>query len=208
MKRLPFIFTIVAVAALAASLAFWALQLFKPAQRPIAPMPIAAAPQLNMDAAKGLFGGQVAVAAVSNYQLRGVVAAGHGRDSAAIIAVDGQPALALAVGREVAPGVTVQEIHAKFVMLSEGGVMKRVDLASDAGAPVAGGAPGAINMPAPPVQQPVAAPLPPPAVPVPVMTMGGQSPGVNPNPNPNQPPQRMGAANAAMTSQQQGQDRQ
>jgi|SRR5476649_2404536 len=200
MKRLPFIFTIVAVAALAASLAYWALQLFKPAQRPIAPMQIATAPQLNMDAAKGLFGGQVMVAAVSNYQLRGVVAAGHGRDSAAIIAVDGQPALALAVGREVAPGVTVQEIHPKYVMLSEGGVMKRVDLASDAGAPAAGGVPGAMNMP--PVQQPVAASLPPPAIPVPVMTMGAGM-------NPNQPPQRMGAANAAMASPpQQGPERQ
>src|ERR1700761_2278067 len=154
MKRLPFIFTIVAVAALAASLAFWALQLFKPAQRPIAPMAMAPEPQLNVDAAKGLFGGQTAVVAVSNYQLRGVVAAGVGRDSAAIIAVDGQPALALAGGREGAPGVTIQEIHPKHVMLSEGGVIKRVDLASDAGVPSTGGQPGAVNMPAPPpVQQ-------------------------------------------------------
>src|SRR5476649_1460528 len=202
MKRLPFIFTIVAVAALAASLAYWALQLFKPAQRPIAPMQIATAPQLNMDAAKGLFGGQVMVAAVSNYQLRGVVAAGHGRDSAAIIAVDGQPALALAVGREVAPGVTVQEIHPKYVMLSEGGVMKRVDLASDAGAPVVGGVPGAMNMPPlqQPLQQPIAAPLPPQTMPVPVMTMGAA--------NPNMQPPRMGAANATTTSPQQGPERQ
>jgi len=204
MKRLPFIFTIVAVAALAASLAYWALQLFKPAQRPIAPMQTAAAPQLNMDAAKGLFGGQVALAAVSNYQLRGVIAAGRGRDSAAIIAVDGQPALALAVGREVAPGVTIQEIHPKHVMLSEGGVIKRVDLASDAGAQGAGGVPGAINMPAPPVQQQNGALLQPPAMPVmtPGMTMGVPVPS-----NP-QPP-RAGAANGVVTSSpQQGPERQ
>jgi general secretion pathway protein C len=203
MKRLPFIFTIVAVAALAASLAYWTLQLLKPAQRPIAPMQVAAAPEPSMEAAKGLFGGQVTVAAVSNYQLRGVVAAGLGRDSAAIIAVDGQPALALAVGREVAPGVTIKEIHPKHVLLSEGGVIKRVDLASDAGAPGVGGPPGAVNLP-PPVQQQSSALLQPPAVPVmtPGMTMGA------PNPSNQQPP-RMGAANGVVTSPpQQGPDRQ
>jgi len=204
MKRLPFIFTVVAVAALAASLAYWALQMFKPAQRPIAPMQIAAAPAPSLEAAKGLFGGQVAQVAVSNYQLRGVIAAGLGRDSAAIIAVNGQPAVALAVGREVAPGVTVQEIHAKHVLLSEGGVIKRVDLASDAGA-TGGGLPGAANMPLP-TQQPVGAPLPTQGMPVPVMTMGAQN---LPNQQPNQQPPRMGAANGVMTSPpQQGPDRQ
>src|SRR5471032_761484 len=84
MKRLPFIFTVVAVAALAASLAYWALQMFKPAQRPIAPMQIAAAPAPSLEAAKGLFGGQVAQVAVSNYQLRGVPAAALGGDSGPI----------------------------------------------------------------------------------------------------------------------------
>jgi general secretion pathway protein C len=133
MKRLPFIFTVAAVAALSASLAYWGLQLFKPQQRPIAAAPMAPAPEPSLDAAKSLFGGQSAVAVASNYQLKGVVAAGDGRDSAAIVAVDGKPAMALAVGRDVAPGVTVREIHPKYVLLSEGGVVKRIDLASDAG---------------------------------------------------------------------------
>ncbi|HJV02157.1 MAG TPA: type II secretion system protein N [Burkholderiaceae bacterium] len=133
MKRLPFILTVAAVAALSASLAYWGLQLFKPQQRPIAAAPVAPAPEPSLDAAKGLFGGQIAVAVASNYQLKGVVAAGVGRDSAAILAVDNKPAVALAVGREVAPGVTVKEVHPKFVLLSEGGVVKRIDLASDTG---------------------------------------------------------------------------
>lgn len=133
MKRLPFIFTVAAVAALSASLAYWGLQLFKPQQRPIAAAPMAPAPEPSLDAAKGLFGGQIAVAVASNYQLKGVVAAGDGRDSAAILSVDNKPAMALAVGREVAPGVTVKEVHPKYVLLSEGGVVKRIDLASDAG---------------------------------------------------------------------------
>lgn len=132
MKRLPLLFTVLAVAALSASLAYWGLQLFKPQQRAIAPPPLQLAAPPSVDAAKGLFGGQITVAAVSNYQLKGVVAA-RGNDSAAILTVDGKPAVAAAVGREVAPGVTVQEVHPKYVLLSEGGVIKRIDLASDAG---------------------------------------------------------------------------
>jgi general secretion pathway protein C len=132
MKRLPLFVTVLAVVLLSASLAYWGLQLFKPQQRAIAAPPVQAAAPLNIDAAKGLFGGQITVAAVSNYQLRGVVAA-RGNDSAAIIVVDGQPPVALGVGREVVPGVTVKEVHPKFVLLSEGGAIKRVELASDAG---------------------------------------------------------------------------
>ncbi|MYM40625.1 type II secretion system protein N [Duganella qianjiadongensis] len=132
MKRLPLILTVLAVVLLSASLAYWALQLFKPAQRPLAPPPQQLAMPLNLDAAKGLFGGQITVAAASNYQLKGVVAA-HGSDSAAIISVDGQPAMAYGQGREVAPGVTIKEVQAKYVVLSEGGALKRIELASDAG---------------------------------------------------------------------------
>ena len=132
MKRLPLLFTVLAVAALSASLAYWGLQLFKLQQRPIAAVPLQAAPEANIEAAKGLFGGQIAAAAVSNYQLKGVVAA-NGPDSAAIIAADGKPAMAYGVGREVAPGVTIKEVHPKYVLLSEGGAVKRIDLPSDAG---------------------------------------------------------------------------
>jgi general secretion pathway protein C len=59
-----------------------------------------------------------------------VVAAG--RDSVAILVADGQTPKALKMGKEVAPGVTVTEVHARYVMLSEGGVLKRIDLATDA----------------------------------------------------------------------------
>ena len=78
MKRLPLILTVLAVVALSASLAYWGLQFFKPQQRPIAAVPLQPAPQANIEAAKGLFGGQTTVAAVSNYQLKGVVAAAGG----------------------------------------------------------------------------------------------------------------------------------
>lgn len=161
MKRLPLVVTVLAVVLLSASLAYWGLQLFKPQQRAIAAPPRQVAPPLNIEAAKGLFGGQITVAAVSSYQLRGVVAA-RGEDSAAIIVVDGQPPMALGVGREVVPGVTVKEVHPNYVLLSEGGALKRVELASDAGAGTANPPPsllpGAGQQPLPPIAAPMAPP--------------------------------------------------
>ena len=194
MKRLPFLVTVLAVVLLSVSLAYWVLQLNQPAQRAIAAAPPAPPAALNLDAAKGVFGGQVAVAAASNYQLKGVVAAlnsGAGRDSAAILSVDNQPAQAYGVGREVAPGVSVKEVHPRYVLLSEGGAIKRVDLPSDAGisstAPslpaVQAPAPAAPSMPAPPAVQMQPAPA---MQPAPSMQPGaaGQA---NPRPanNPN-----------------------
>jgi len=169
MKRLPLIVTVLAVVLLSASLAYWGLQLFKPQQRVIAAPPPPPPVGIDMDAAKGLFGGQITVAAVSNYQLKGVVAA-RGEDSAAIISVDNKPAEALAVGKEIVPGVIVKEVHPKHVILSEGGVIKRLDLPSGDGVSSgpASGLPGPAMspqqpaMPAPPpVQQPVLQQTPP-----------------------------------------------
>src|SRR5206468_8726822 len=101
-----------------------------------------------IDAAGGLFGGQMAVATATNYQLTGIVSAG--RNSVAIIVADGSPPKALKVGKELAPGVTLAEVYPRYVMLSDNGAMKRIELAADAkgGAPIggagsAGGAGGA-----------------------------------------------------------------
>jgi general secretion pathway protein C len=129
MKRLPLIFSLLAVIALSASIAYWVMELYKPKQRPLAAIAEASLPEPSPDAAATLFGGQAVTVMVSNYRLTGVVAAG--RDSAAILVADGQPPKALKVGAEIAPGVTVREVHPRYVMLSEGGVLKRIDLATD-----------------------------------------------------------------------------
>ena len=151
-KRLPLLLSLLGVILLAASLAYWILQLYQPPQRPLAAVPRSSMPDPGIDAAATLFGGQVAVASATNYQLTGVVA--DGRDSVAIIVAEGSPAKALKVGKELAPGITLAEVHPRYVMLSDGGVMKRVDLATDtkAAAPMGGpaGAPGA----PPPIAQP------------------------------------------------------
>jgi general secretion pathway protein C len=205
MKRLPLIVSLVAVIALSASIAYWVMELYKPAQRPMAAIPQASMPDPAPDAGATLFGGQAVTAGPSNYQLTGVVAAG--RESVAILVVDGQPPRALVVGKEIASGVTVKEVHPKYVMLSEGGVLKRVDLATDdkAGANLALATPTVsqnqyqpqpMPQPTPQSQQPMLVPsdaagstsVPVPQTNGPMEAPGALPPGVPPPPPPVQMP--------------------
>ena len=128
-KRLPLLLSLIAMVLLAASLAYWILQLYQPPQRPLAAVPRATMPDPPIDAAATLFGGQLAVARATNYQLTGVISSG--RDSVAILVAEGSPPKALKVGREISPGVKLVEVYPRYVMLSDGGAMKRVDLAQD-----------------------------------------------------------------------------
>ena len=155
MKRLPLLLSVVAVVALSVSLAYWALQLFTLPQRPIGAAPLQSAPQVPPEAAASLFGGQAVTVAVSNYQLRGVVAAGNGRGSVAILSVDGKPGMALPVGAEVVQGVTVKEVQPRYVLISEGGAVKRIELLVETGKAGDNPAPG-LQVP-PPVQPQVQA---------------------------------------------------
>ncbi|MGZ8295242.1 MAG: type II secretion system protein N [Telluria sp.] len=192
---MPLLLSLLAMIALSASIAYWFLQLYKPDQRPLAVAPIAAVPEPAVDAAATLFGGQAMAVVATNYQLTGVVAAG--RDSVAILVADGQPPKALQVGKEVAPGVSVKEVHPRYVMLSEGGVLKRIELAVDARPPASMAAPG-IPMPGqaePQFEQPQPAqPVVQPPQPLPQAQMAAQeppqqqpAPGQTPEPPPPSP---------------------
>jgi general secretion pathway protein C len=130
MKRLPLFISFILFIALCVSLAYWTLQLFKPPLRPIAPTPPPSAPAINLEAAANLFGGQpqASEAVATNIELKGIIAAGRAGDSVAILAANGKPAQAIAVGRELLPGLNVKEIHGDYVLLSEGGAIKRVEL--------------------------------------------------------------------------------
>ncbi len=133
MKRLPLVASFLLFIALCASAAYWAMQLFKPPVRPVAEPPRVATAEVSTEAATALFGGksgQVAVA--SNYQLKGVIFSGSARDSVAILSADGKPAQAVRANMEVTPGVTIKEVHRDYVLLSEGGATKRVDLPESA----------------------------------------------------------------------------
>ena len=138
MKRLPLLATVLALVALSASIAYWLMQLNPPPGRPLANAPVAVVPPPSVDAAATLFGGQVATAMVSNYVLTGVIASGA--QGVAIIVADGGLAKALKIGRELAPGVTLNEVYPRYVTLLDNGITKRIDLAADskAASPMAG----------------------------------------------------------------------
>ena len=133
MKRLPGLTSFVLFVALCAASAYWAMLLFKPAVRPVAAPPQASQPAIGVEAALGLFGGNASVAVASNFQLKGVVVSDVERESVAILSADGKPAQAIAVGAEVMPGVSVKEVHAQYVLLSDAGVIKRVELPESEG---------------------------------------------------------------------------
>jgi len=147
-KRLPIYISLLALILLAASIAYWVLQLYQPQQRPLAAAPVVSQPAPSPDAAATLFGGQPMAAAISNFQLTGVVAAGSA-NSAAIIVADGAPPVAVRIGREIAPGVVVSEVHQRYIMLLDGGVPKRIDLVADNRAPATMNAPTPMTASAP-----------------------------------------------------------
>lgn len=160
MRRLPLVASFLLFILLCASIAYWGMQLFKPPLRPVAAPPRAAQPEIRPQAAAALFGARSrAVAAASNYQLRGVIFSGNPRDSVAIISADGKPAQAFRVETEIAPGVTVKEVYRGYVVIAEGGTTKRIELPEDAPAQ-AGGV--TVNPSLPPVTR---TPVPTPAVP-------------------------------------------
>jgi len=170
-KRLPEFVSLLLFMLLCACTAYWVMQLIKPPLRPVTAPPQAEDAGVDVTLAAGLFGGRGTVTVASNYQLLGVVAAKRDGESVAILSADGKPPQAVRQGKELLPGTSIKEVHATYVLLSEGGVLKRVMLPEDARAKSGLGNASPILAPAQPMQQPQPAPnpdLPPeqPAVPV------------------------------------------
>ncbi|MEB0134205.1 hypothetical protein QN362_02555 [Actimicrobium sp. CCC2.4] len=129
MKRMPLVASFFLFMALCASATYWTLQFMKPPQRPMVAVAQTNQGDASLEVAAGLFGGRAAkVALASNFQLKGVVVAGNASESVAILVADGKPPLASRVDSEVIPGVVVKEVHPRYVLLSEGGIVKRVEL--------------------------------------------------------------------------------
>jgi general secretion pathway protein C len=129
MKRLPLIINVILFALLCALLTYWGSQVFKPKVRPLqAPVSVNSY-EPSVGQWGNLFGqSAVAEAAPSSYQLKGVIVARQARDSVAIILVEGKPNFTLSIGKELIPGVKLQEVHADHVIVSESGVPRRIDL--------------------------------------------------------------------------------
>jgi general secretion pathway protein C len=132
MKRMPLTTSFVLFIALCVSLAYWAMQLFNPPVRAVAAPPRTEQPMPSLDAAANLLGGHSTAVVASNFQLKGVVMASDPNESVAILAANGKKPQAVRTNAEVVPGVTVKEVQRDHVLLSEGGVIKRVELPKDA----------------------------------------------------------------------------
>jgi general secretion pathway protein C len=129
MKRMPLITSFILFIALCVSVAYWAMQLFKPPQRAVAAPPQSIQPAPSLDAAASLFGGHST--ASSNFQLKGVLMASNPADSVAILSENGKKPQAVRSNAEVVPGVTITEVQRDHILLSEHGVIKRVELPKD-----------------------------------------------------------------------------
>lgn len=107
--------------------AYWVVRIVTP-QPSAAPPPLAAAPprEPNPVLAARMFGLVQApqAQAVSNIQVSGVFAAG--KDSSAVLAIDGKPPRAYVVGQELAPGTRLVEVQPEVVVLESGGVRQEI----------------------------------------------------------------------------------
>jgi len=125
--------------------AYWGIRIFTPA--PIAaPPPLPPPPLRDPDpmAAARMFGKVDVVQSVAtNVQALGVFAAG--KDSSAVLVVDGKPARVFLVGQEVAPGMKLVSVTSEIAVLeSNGGGRQEVRMPAR---PIAqlGGLPAAPN---------------------------------------------------------------
>jgi general secretion pathway protein C len=153
MKRLPLMTSFLMFIIFCMSLSYWGMQMFKPKVRPVsAPQSTSAFGQI-VGQWGAVFGrSPMAQMAASNYQLKGIVVALHAQDSVAIISADGKPEQALAIGRELSPGVKLLEVHRTHIVVSESGVDKQIDL------PKSSALSSGINVYSPPPPPPAPAP--------------------------------------------------
>lgn len=173
MQRAPVILSFLLFLLLCASVAYWLLQWLAPAPRPLAAPPQAERAPPPVASAANLFGGRAQGVGSTNVQLRGIIRAGRGDGSVAIIAAEGKPVRALRIDGEVLPGLTVKEINARTVVLSERGTERELTLPAFA-AQEGGGALQSAAAPAAPQQ-----PAPPPALPPPTATGASGGSGVS-----------------------------
>lgn len=120
--------------------AYWGVRIFTPAPT-AAPPPLPPPPVRDPDpvAAARMFGKVERIQAVtSNVQAIGAFSAG--KDSSAVLSVDGRPARVFLLGQEVTPGMKLVGVTPEAVVLESGGARQEVRLPARAVAAF-GGAP-------------------------------------------------------------------
>lgn len=123
---MPRIVSILLISAVLGSGAYWGSALFRARAVPVVVAPHTAPAPPDIAAAAGLFGGTPAAVSTIAFKLKGVIE--DGAEGVAILVEDGKPAFAVGIGQQAAPGVTVTEIHQRYVMLDMSGKPTRLDL--------------------------------------------------------------------------------
>lgn len=166
--------------------AYWGVRIFTPAPT-AAPPPLPPPPLRDPDpvATARMFGKvEVVQNVASNIQAVGAFSAG--KDSSAVLSVDGRPARVFLLGQEVAPGMKLVSVSPEVVVLEAGGGRQEVRLPARAVASF-GGAPPPPNytrqgntLSAPTVGSGAAARPGQPAPPAPAAPMPAPAPGTPP----------------------------
>lgn len=132
MKRFPLFCTVLLFIVMCASLSFWGLRMFKPAARDVVLPEADAGSGLVLGGWGSVFGASKAAPSGGNFVLKGIILARNPRESVAIVSVNEKPNVAVRVGREISEGVTVKEVSADYVIISDNGAEQRVDLPKNA----------------------------------------------------------------------------
>lgn len=129
MKKIPTLLLHLAMLAIVCAIgAYWVMRILTPA--PSAPPPPVAAPaprEADPTLAARMFGlVQAAPSVASNVQVMGVFSAG--KDSSAVLAVDGKAARVVLLGQSVSPGSKLAEVRPDGVTLDNNGVKQELKL--------------------------------------------------------------------------------
>ena len=128
MKKLPHFFSVLSLIILGVSCVFWSRQIHPLQQHTGAPILKSYVATMPLQWSN-LFGAdQSSHDHGSHYQLQGVVVAQNKHDSAAIISINGKPALHWHIDQVMMEGVTLTEVHDNYVIIKEVDVEKRIPL--------------------------------------------------------------------------------
>jgi general secretion pathway protein C len=130
---LPRLCTVLLVLALAAAITGWVLELsaLRTPAEPVRAVPLgntAARTQAEDIAPVAQLFGARAGREGSDIKLVGVIALGKQGQGIALLAVDGQPALALRAGEEIVAGITLSEVRGDRVLLNRSGASQEIRL--------------------------------------------------------------------------------
>ncbi len=126
------------------------------------------------------------------------MAARNAIEGVALLVADGKPAQAVGIGGEVSPGVSLKEVHPLYVLLSDSGVLRRVELPDAAKMGKNEGVSYAPPQDAP--QPPGGSRMTGPQTPIPL----GANPNIAPQEPPQQPQQPIQPPQSGMTQQPPG----